>query len=114
MGTYDALKKFAMDNLKPMCGPNNLEICTEEKKAEIVALQALPAAELATKIEEKEKEIKTAEEEFEAKVKELQETYQGLQKTKDDTVKEVKASGLGLMKSVKAAKGTKAAAKEEL
>merc|ERR1712217_599388 len=103
--TYDALKKFAMDNLKPLCSPNNLDICTEDKKAEIVALQALPAEELAKKIEEKEQQIKTAEEDFETKVKELQETYQGLQKTKDDTVKEVKASGLGLMKSVKAAKG---------
>merc|ERR1712176_421421 len=99
------------DNLKPLCGPNNLDICSDEKKAEIGALQALPAEDLATKIEEKEKEIKTAEEEFETKVKELQETYQGLQKTKDDTIKEVKASGLGLMKSVKA---SKAKPKEEL
>merc|ERR1712217_645547 len=105
---------FAMDNLKPICSPDNLDLCSEDKKAEIVALQALPAEELAKKIEEKEQEIKKAEEEFETKVKELQETYQGLQKTKDDTVKEVKASGLGLMKSVKAAKGTAKEAKEEL
>merc|ERR1719215_306971 len=109
--TYDGLKKFAMDNLKPLCGPNNLDICSEDAKAEIVALQALPAEELATKIADKETAIKTAEEEFETKVKELQETYQSLQKTKDDTVKAVKESGLGLMKSVKAAK---AQPKEEL
>merc|ERR1712159_468525 len=100
---YEALKKFAMDNLKPVCSPTNLDLCSEEKKAEITAIQASPDDELTKKIEEKEAEIKTAEETFEAEVKKLQDTYSELQKNKDDTVKAVKESGLGLMKSVQAA-----------
>merc|ERR1712072_1677520 len=32
---YDALKKFADENLKPMCSPSNLDLCDDEKKAEI-------------------------------------------------------------------------------
>merc|ERR1712039_577978 len=111
--TYDELKKFAMANLKPLCGPTNMDICSEEKKAEIIALQGLPEEELDAKIEEKEKELKTAEEEFETAVKELQATYEQLQKTKDETIANVKSSGLGLMKSVQAAAG-KGSAKEEL
>merc|ERR1712039_950357 len=78
---YEALKKFAMENLKPLCSPANLDLCSDEKKAEIVALQALPDDELNKKIEEKEAEIKTAEETFEAEVKKLQETYSELQKS---------------------------------
>merc|ERR1712113_958991 len=100
---YEALKKFAMDNLKPVCSPSNLDLCSDAKKAEIEALQAMPDDELTKQIEEKEAEIKTAEETFEAEVKKLQETYSELQKSKDDTVKAVKESGLGLMKSVQAA-----------
>merc|ERR1711920_1171086 len=47
--TYDALKKFAKENLKPLCGPANLDLCSDEKKAEINALQALSSADLAAK-----------------------------------------------------------------
>merc|ERR1712187_20755 len=101
--TYDDLKKFAMENLKPVCSPSNLDLCDEEKKAEITALQSMPADKLAASIEEKEKEIKDAQETFDAEVKKLQDTYSALQKTKDDTIAAVKSSGLGLMKSVQAA-----------
>jgi len=30
---YDALNKFAEDNLKPMCSPANLDLCDDEKKS---------------------------------------------------------------------------------
>merc|ERR1739845_18580 len=72
---YDALKKFAKENLKPMCSPANLDLCDEAKKKEIADLQALPAEDLAKKIDEKKAVIKTAEETFETAVKKLQETY---------------------------------------
>jgi len=97
---YDALKKFAKENLKPMCSPANLDLCDAEKKAEIAALQALPAEELDSKIAEKKATIKEAEESFEAKGKALQEQYGQFQKDKDATIAEIKASGLGLMQAV--------------
>jgi len=112
--TYDDLKKFAFANIKPLCSPANLDLCDEKKKQEIVALQALPAEELSTKIEEKQKALKEAESTFEAEVKQLQEKYEQLQKDKDAKVVEIKASGLGLMLSVQAAANKGTEKKEEL
>jgi len=110
---YDALKKFAKENLKPMCSPANLDLCDEEKKAEIAKLQGMAADELDTAIEEKKTAIKTAEDTFSETVKTLQANYEKLQKDKDATIAEVKASGLGLMQAVQA-HTKKAGAKEEL
>jgi len=107
---FDSLKKFAEENLKPMCSPSNVDLCEADKKKEIEEFMALSADDLGAKIAEKEKEQKDAEAHFEASVKTLQETYEGLQKTKDEAIKAVKESGLGMMKAVKAA-NTK---KEEL
>jgi len=100
---YDALKKFAKENLKPMCSPANIELCDDEKKKEIAAFQALPAEELNKQIEEKKAAIKTAEESFETETKKLQARYETLQKDKDASVAAVKSSGLGLMQAVEAA-----------
>jgi len=100
---YEALKKFAKENLKPVCSPSNIDLCDDEKKTQIADLQALPADELATKVEEKKKQIKDAEETFESEVKNLQATYEQLQKDKDAAIAEVKSSGLGLMQAVQAA-----------
>jgi len=115
---YDALKKWAKANLKPMCSPANIELCNDEKKKEIAAFQAMPAADLATQIEEKKAEMKTAEDTFAEAVKKLQDHYGQLQKDKDAEVANVKASGLGLMQAVQAAKKTMGAlpggGKEEL
>jgi len=114
---YDDLKKFAKANLKPMCSPANIDLCNEEKKAEIVAFQALPAEELSAKIEEKKAAMKVAEDTFSESVKKLQEEYSQLQKDKDSTLEDMKKSGLGLMQAVQAhAKKTPALedAKEEL
>jgi hypothetical protein len=99
---YDDLKKFAKDNLKPVCSPANLDLCDDAKKKEIADLQALSADDLGAKIDEKKAMIKESEETFEAGVKELQATYERLQKEKDDAISEVKQSGLGLMQAVQA------------
>jgi len=124
--SFDDLKKFADENLKPMCSPAYLELCSEDKKTEIATLQALPAAELSAKIAAKEQEMKVANDEFDSEVQKLQTTYEQLQKqglaeekmktevgklqskyeeldkAKTATVDAIKASGLGLMKAVAA------------
>jgi len=96
------LQKFASENLGPVCGPNNLDLCDDAKKAEIQKLQAMPAAELDAKIEEEEAKMEEAEANFKAEVNKLQEKYQSLSDAKDKAIQEVKDSGLGLMKAVKA------------
>merc|ERR1711977_463427 len=101
---YEALKKFAKENLKPMCSPANLDLCDDEKKAKIQELQAMAPADLQAKVDEKKAEMKTLEETFESEVKKLQEAYEQLQKDKEQTIADVKKSGLGLMQAVQAAK----------
>jgi hypothetical protein len=99
---FDDLQKFANENLKPICSPNNIDLCDDEKKAEIEKLQGMDKDELKKLIEEKETEISTLEENFETALKELQETYEKISTEKDDGIKAVKDSGLSLMKAVAA------------
>jgi len=107
---FDDLKTFAEENLKPMCSPKNLDLCDDAKKTEIEKYMKMSDSDLETEIEKKEAEAKEAEETFDAEVQKLQEKYEQLEKEKTEKQAAVKASGLGLMKAVKASKG----AKEEL
>jgi len=101
---FDALKKFADENLKPMCSPTNIDLCDDEKKAEIEKFNEMSDEDLEAAITEKEGDIKKADEDFKKFVEGLQKQYEEGMKKKDDAIKAVKDSGLGLMKSVKAAK----------
>jgi hypothetical protein len=99
---FDALDKFASENLKPVCSPANIDLCDDTKKAEIEKFQAMSADELAAAIKGKEDENETAESDFKKFVEGLQKQYEEAMKKKDDAIAAVKASGLGLMKAVKA------------
>merc|ERR1712127_853132 len=99
--TYDDLKKFADENLKPMCSPANLDLCDDDKKAEIVKFQSMSAADLDAAIATEEKKLEDAETEFKAEVQKLQDRYSALSTEKDEKIAAVKDSGLGLMKAVK-------------
>jgi len=100
---FNSLKKFADENLKPVCSPTNIDLCDATQKAAIEELQALSAADLASKIAGEEKKLAEAEETFKSEVSKLQKTYEKLQKEKEESIAAVKAAGLGLMKSVQAA-----------
>jgi hypothetical protein len=101
---FAALEKFAK-GLKPVCSPAKMDLCEPEMKEKILELQKLSAADLDKQIKEKEAEIETAEKYFTDEVDKLQKAYQKLQEDKESTITAVKESGLGLMKSVKAAAG---------
>merc|ERR1719384_317212 len=98
----NALKTFAKENLGPTCGPANLDLCDDDKKAQINKFMAMSASDLDAAIKEKDDEMKEAEKELEDLLKSLQAQYEAGQKKKDATKQEIKESGLGLMKSVKA------------
>jgi len=100
--SYDDLKKFAEENLKPMCSPTNIDLCDDDKKAEIKKFQDMGSEELEKLIAEKEKEMEEAEATFKDEVSKLQETYQKLNDDKEAKLEEIKKAGLGLMKAVKA------------
>ena len=101
---FAALEKFAK-GLKPVCSPAKMDLCEPEMKEKILELQKLSAADLDKQIKEKEAEIEKAEKFFTDEVDKLQKSYQKLQEDKEATITAVKDSGLGLMKSVKAAAG---------
>merc|ERR1712187_981692 len=91
---FAALKKFA-EGLGPQCGPANLDLCDSAKKAQIEEYKKLSSADREAKIKEKEAE-------FKAFVDGLQKSYTEANEKKEKDVEAVKASGLGLLKSVHA------------
>merc|ERR1712151_168603 len=111
MGEFEDLQTFAKENLGPTCGPANLDLCDAANKELVNKFMAMSAADLGAAIEEKEAQMKAAEEKLEELLKSLQSQYEEGSKKKDDAVKAIKASGLGLMKSVNAHRKT---AKAEL
>merc|ERR1719395_111597 len=103
---FEELETFAKENLKPVCSPKNIDLCDADKKAEIEKFMKMSEADLDAEIEKKDAEFKEAEETFDAEVQKLQEKYESLEKEKSEKQAAVKASGLGLMKAVKASKGS--------
>jgi len=97
---YDSLKKFADENLKPMCSVRNVDLCDDAQKAEIEKFQAMSDDDLKTSIAAKEKEMEDAEQLFKDEVAKLQKAYEKLSADKTQTLEDVKNSGLGIMKSV--------------
>merc|ERR1711862_1006523 len=108
---FDDLVKFAEENLKPLCSPKNLDLCDDAKKTQIQEYMKMSVDDLDAEITKKEAESKEAEETFDAEVQKLQERYEALEKEKTEKQAAIKASGLGLMKAVKASMG---ASKSEL
>jgi len=104
-----SLTKFA-EGLKPMCSPAALDLCDDDEKAKIEKVQAMGEEELDAAIAAADKLAADAEELFKTEVDKLQATYKQLSDDKDATLAEVKASGVGLLKSVKAAKAKAATA----
>jgi len=111
---FDSLKKFADENLKPMCSPSNMDLCDDDQKVELNKLMEMSLGDLETAITEGEKKITDAEETFKTELQKLQDQYQELMKTKEDTIAEVKSSGLGRMKSVLAHRNNASDDKDEL
>jgi 23S rRNA pseudoU1915 N3-methylase RlmH len=109
------LKKFAK-GLKPSCSVANIDLCNDEEKASIEAIQAMSAEDLEADIAKGDAEMAAAEETFKESVEKLQATYKDLMEAKDAAVDAVKNSDYGLKKAVRASqkKAAKQAAKEEL
>merc|ERR1712151_710324 len=104
---FNALKKFA-EGMGPSCGPANLDLCDDEKKAQIAKIQAMSDSEREAQIKEKEESMAKLEGDFKAFVDGLQKQYKEESEKKDAAVEAVKSSGLGLMKSVHSFEAKKA------
>jgi len=99
---FDSLKKFAEENLGPTCGPANLDLCDDAKKADIEKFSKMSDAELEAAIKEKTDTAEKLETDFKEFVEGLQKQYTEANEKKDKDVEEIKNSGLGLMKAVAA------------
>mmetsp|Transcript_83781 Transcript_83781/g.271158 ORF Transcript_83781/g.271158 Transcript_83781/m.271158 type:complete len:168 (+) Transcript_83781:34-537(+) len=99
--SFKDLKTFA-DGLGPQCSPANLELCDEAKKKQIEEFKALSPEDREKAIAEKEAEMKKLEADFKVFVEGLNKQYQAESDKKDKALEAVKASGLGLLKSVHA------------
>merc|ERR1711966_377441 len=108
---FDSLKKFAEENLGPTCGPANMGLCDDEKKAEIAKFSAMSAADLEAAIKEKTDAAEKLETDFKTFVEGLQKQYSEANEKKEKDTEAIKSSGLGLMKAVAAHKKS---AKSEL
>ena len=111
---FDALKKHVDTKLVASCSPANINLCDDEKKAEIARLQALPAEELQSLVDAKSADIESAEADFKKGVEGLQKRYEELQKEKEEKLEAIKDSGLGLMKAVSKHAAKVAAGSDEL
>mmetsp|Transcript_83780 Transcript_83780/g.271155 ORF Transcript_83780/g.271155 Transcript_83780/m.271155 type:complete len:168 (+) Transcript_83780:34-537(+) len=99
--SFADLKKFA-EELGPQCSPANLDLCDEAKKKQIEEFKALSPEDREKAIAEKEAEMKKLEADFKVFVEGLNKQYQAESDKKDKALEAVKASGLGLLKSVHA------------
>jgi len=109
---FDALTKFANENLGPSCGPANVDLCDADKKKMIEQFQGMSSSELDAAIKEKTAAIEKEEADFKALLESLQKQYGEASKKKEEAVEAIKNSGLGLMKAVQA--HAKSASKSEL
>merc|ERR1719231_2022461 len=93
--TFDDMKKFADENLGPSCGPDNLDLCDDEAKAEIAKYQAMDIDDLKAQIKEADDAVSAAENNF-----------------KDEAIEKAKNPSLKYIRSVVNAAGKKG--KDEL
>eukprot|EP00440_Ansanella_granifera_P050883 gb/GFBE01055148.1/.p1 GENE.gb/GFBE01055148.1/~~gb/GFBE01055148.1/.p1 ORF type:complete len:168 (+),score=68.84 gb/GFBE01055148.1/:1-504(+) len=112
---FASLQSFAQENLGPTCGPDNVDLCSDEDKALIEKFQKMDPDELDLAIEEADNKVKKIEEKskkavdgLNKKIQDMQKNIEKEQKKKDDAVKkESKKIGLRVMRAVAAAKKKK-------
>jgi len=111
--TYDDLKKFALEHLKPVCGPTHLDLCDSDTKKELEGYVNIPIADLRKKIKDKEAEKADAIQMLNNTVNELNDEIRASDKKaqaiideKDKAVnKIIDEEGLGFMRAVAAEHG---------
>lgn len=97
---YDALSKWAKENLGPVCGADNLDVCDEDQKKIIAEKSALSLTAVDAEIEAAVSELKQADVDLDELLKSLQSQYEAGKEKKDAVVAELSPK-LALVRSVK-------------
>merc|ERR1711972_1132983 len=86
---FSSLKQFA-DDLGPLCSPTNIDLCSEEKKAQIKNYVSMGATKLDEMISSKEAEVKKLQSDFDAFLEGLQKQYEEANTKKEADIKAIK------------------------
>ena len=100
--SYDELKQFAEENLKPLCSPQNIEICDDEKKAQIEEYQGMDKAALRAAIAGKDAKLAKIERIYERETEKARRAADKAERKRDRKLAKVKDSAYKLMRSVEA------------
>tara|TARA_B100001989_G_C24549475_1_gene473281 strand:+ start:4587 stop:5243 length:657 start_codon:yes stop_codon:yes gene_type:complete len=93
--SYEALKKY-VDTLKPLCGPENLDYCSEKQKKTISVIGKMTQTQLDTKLKVLNKEIEDADKDHQELLKSLQSTFKESSE-KLDVLKKEKNSEISII-----------------
>lgn len=96
---FDALKKFADENLGPSCSMDNRDLCSEDQLKDMDAVAAMSQADRDAEIASIDKLIEEAEANFKAEVQKLQKKYQELQ-AENEKAKSENAPRLKVLRAV--------------
>merc|ERR1711879_809761 len=110
--SLDDLKEFAADNLGPMCGPTNRDICDDKQIEKIDKYSEWDADKLSKFIAKQENKISKEEEDFKYLQEQTQKKVARAEKKKDKAIKKIKSKGLSLAKAVLAHKENESAEAE--
>jgi len=99
---FEDLLNFAKENLGPICGVANLDLCDAEQKAKIETLIAEGIEKLQARITKINEGVEGAETDFEEEVQKLHNRYDKLLKEKLEAIDAVKGEDFGLLSSVHA------------
>jgi hypothetical protein len=102
--TYNDLLDFAQKALKPICSPDNLDVCDDDKKKLIEKYQSMSAEELKTTIKEEKKKLKDAQKAFDAEVDKLSKEYERLLAEKEQTIADIRSSDLKYLQAIERAR----------
>mmetsp|Transcript_19144 Transcript_19144/g.42963 ORF Transcript_19144/g.42963 Transcript_19144/m.42963 type:complete len:231 (+) Transcript_19144:66-758(+) len=113
--TYDDMKKFAEEKLRPQCGPATPDLCSDSQRTLIESFQTLSTGELIKRIKDKETQIEKLDSEHKEYVEKIKRQYEEITDKYNKEIEAVHQTGLGMMKKVKAYKDqVRKAAKDDL
>lgn len=107
---FEALKKFAEENLGPVCGPKDLDACDEMERALVERFLGMHVAELDSEIGKLDKDFSARQKKFAKKKRKFDEKYKEFKDELKDHKSDLKAhekTGKKLEQNVKATKAEK-------
>jgi len=100
----DAFREFAAENLGPVCGPSNRDLCDEKQTKRLTKFDNMSLKDLEKLVKKKENKIAKDEQDLQDLKDKCQRKITLKEKKMKKSIKKIKKSGLGLAKSVLASR----------